>query len=137
MEPAYPRPENKRPATDRRLWRSLFALPAIWALHLFVTYALASLACSRSLFGFTLFGVEGIRVVLLALTLLAGAALVLAGAAPYRIWRQQRAEEDEGNEPTGRMRFMAISGVLLAAYLLLAMIWSTVTIVTSALCELG
>lgn len=138
-EPYYVEHEDRQRPALRRLWLSLATLPTVWALHLAVSYIVVSLACSRAFFSFSLLGLQGARVILLAVTVVAAAALLVAGAVPYRHWRRLREESVENGEadPTGRLVFISLGGALFAGYLLLAMGWTVGTILFNSLCELG
>jgi hypothetical protein len=109
----------------------------IWALHLVISYALASLDCYWHLFPFIIFGFDGIRILLLGLTLLAAIGMIAAGVVAYRNWKAlQYGDGDRRPEhdPTGCYRFMMISGTLLSGLFLLGLIWTTFVIFISEHC---
>jgi hypothetical protein len=85
------------------LWLGVFAGPVAWALDESVSYSLAPTACATG------------EKLPLHLASIAAFALALVGLfAAMAAWRRVGGER-EGPPPSGRRRFMALSGILLSA----------------------
>jgi hypothetical protein len=135
MEPAYVEPEKTQPVNNRRLWLGLLLPIILWVLHLFASSVLTALACSWGFFSFNLWGIAGIRLILLAVTLVAAIGILFSGIMSYSLWRGL-AEDEPGPErdATGQYRFLTLAGVMLSGYLIISMVWYGVTILASSLC---
>jgi hypothetical protein len=128
----YP-PEALRPT---RLWFGTGGAIVIWALHLLIAYILVAVDCIWLLFPFTFFGLPGIRIVLLGLTILAVIGIIASGWVAFRHWRDLRHNEQRAAlDPMGRQRFMLFSGLLLSGLCLLGMIWVSFSLFLTKLCE--
>jgi ABC-type sugar transport system permease subunit len=107
----------------------------IWALHLLICYALVAIDCRWEWFTFRLFDLAGIRVVLLAITLVAAIGVIAGGVVSFRDWRGLRADDRaEERDPTERFRFMTYSGMLLSGLFLLGLLWTIVPLLLYAIC---
>jgi hypothetical protein len=92
--------------------------PAVWALHLFVSYALVALACST--------GWDGIRVALAAVTIVFAAAAAWSGVLAWRAWRRAGAEglADAADPAPGWRGLTMLAGIVLAAIFTLVIIFA-------------
>jgi hypothetical protein len=134
-EPYYIDYNERQPVRPGRLWFAVAAPPFIWAAHLTLCYVLVGLHCSWNLFPFTFLGLEGVRVVLLAVTIVAAAALIVAAVLAFGDWRRlTRLENPAEVDPTGRFRFMTALGASMAGLLTLVMFWSVFTILLNTTC---
>lgn len=135
--------ENNRnpPVNARRLWFAVAAGPIAWALHLFVSYALASLPCITPVFNFSVLGLPGIRFVLIVFTVVMALIVFLAGFMGYGIWRLLRDEDQDqegSRRPTEtRIHFMAFSGILLAALFGAGILLTVGPILALDVCSVG
>ncbi len=131
----YVEEQTPEPVRPGQLWFGVGAPILIWALHLVIGYALVSLNCVWSLFPFRLFGIEGIRIILLALTILTAVGVLAGGLISFRNWRRLRAgNRGDQIDPTERYRFMMFSGMLLSGLFLLGLLWEIFPIFMVELC---
>ena len=88
------------------LWFGILAGPLAWTVHLLLSYALLSLACST-----------GLGWILHAVTLLTAALTGWAGLVAHRAWQRHRADPRDGvrGPRSGWRRFMALAGVVMSA----------------------
>ena len=113
------------PVNNKQLWFGVGAAAIAWALHLVIVYAFQSTACHWGFLQFDIMGINALRLLLLALTILAGAVVVTSGLTSYR--NHQRLRESgarEAGEPEGRFLFMTQVGILLSALFLLSIVFS-------------
>jgi hypothetical protein len=94
----------QEPATLVSQWAGVLLGPAAWALHLQVSYTLATFAC------------EDVWRLTLHATFLVTLALALTGAYIGRAnWRASRQAQPEGLR-LDRSRFMAVAGIALSLF---------------------
>lgn len=105
-----PRDRWQQPGMLLAQWAGVLLGPFGWALHLQVSYTLATFACDHP----WRLSVHVIAVAALALAL-GGAAL------GWRNWRVSRDAPGEGHR-VQRSRFMALAGILLGAYFALVIV---------------
>lgn len=102
-----------------QLWFGMGAGPILWAVHLMVVYFLTSLRCQWQLLNVRIFGISGLVLAQAAITLIFTGIIVYAGLLSYRNWQRVGDGFNEELSPMewkqGRVRFMALSGVLLSA----------------------
>jgi hypothetical protein len=67
-------------------------MPLVWFAHIGLSYLVVGLHCHQELLEGDLFGMAGVRLVQLLITLGAGSALVVCG---LRVWRPLHASGDE------------------------------------------
>jgi hypothetical protein len=112
--------QRSQPDIDlRRFWLGI-ALPAVvWALHLTIVYSAQSTACHWGFLQGTILGVGALRLLLLALSLLAGGVVFWGGWTLNRVHRDLVSRSSvEREDPSGRVRFMARAGTWLAGLFL-------------------
>lgn len=106
--------EARLPVGNGVLWFALLGGPAAWTVHLLASYPLVPLACDL-----------GTALPLHLLTLTTALASAAAAAAGGLAWRRLRREptpgagqaaEGDGDDATGRARFMAVAGGILATF---------------------
>ncbi len=142
-----PRPD---PVPSGQLWFAVGGSIGVWLVHLALAYVLAALHCLAGFFRFSIFGLEGVRFLLLLLTILAAGGIAASGWVAFRHWRrldQAREEQETSHErvhagthaedPTGRYRFMLLAGMLLSGLLAWYVIWSFFPIFSITLCPEG
>ena len=98
--------ELKEPRAIAALWFAMLAGPAAWMLGLNLDYALVRVACARH----TTLPLHGVTL----------ATLALAAAGGWVAWREWRRVgggwPGEAWGPEARSRFMAVMGMLAAAF---------------------
>lgn len=139
---------TERTVSGGRLWYGLAAGPLVWAAHLAAVYAIHSLACHNGAFQGLILGMEATRFILLALTLLAAAAILIAGWMAYgivgkhrsvnerRSQNERRLESERGAdaERLDRTGFMAWAGVLASGLFLAAVLATLAPMALLPLC---
>lgn len=109
--------QGRQSNRTRSLWLPLAAGPVIWSIHLVGSYALVSLSCNWGFLQFRLFGIPGIRAVLILVSAALALAVYYAGYAAYRTWRMRAEhsplEDHEKIRLEDRFQFMAYSATLL------------------------
>lgn len=120
----------REPVRPTQLWFGVGFGAFIWALHLVVVYAVQSVSCHWGFLQYNLLGINALRFVLLALTLLAGIGVFTAFWTSYGNYRRLAEEKRrEGvDEPEGRFLFMTEGGALLNGLFLLSITFSAVPI---------
>jgi hypothetical protein len=103
-------------------WLLLALIPPVWLWHLFVSFSLTQLACNDGFLAGEVIGMPGVKLAMLALTLLVGAYLALTVTA---LWRE-RGEA---------ARFTAFVGTLLAANVGAYLVWSVIPIFVAGTCR--
>ena len=113
---------DERPGRRRVLLAALTA-PAVWILHLLLSYLAVSVACETRAFGPVIAGLSVAEGVLVLLTALATVAVVLGGRAGYLIWRWSEVGiKAKGGEEQDRQGFMGLVGVVLSALFLFGLL---------------
>ncbi|HKF83874.1 MAG TPA: hypothetical protein VKB23_13050 [Solirubrobacterales bacterium] len=103
-------------------WLLLAGIPAVWLTHLFASFSLTQLACNDGVLEGEVLGMPGVKLAMLALTLLAAAYLALTVTA---LWRE-RGEA---------ARFTAFVGTLLAANVGAYLIWMVIPLFVAQTCR--
>jgi hypothetical protein len=106
----------------RGLWYGVLAGPVGWGVHLLVSYALTALTCDRGWPGFTLFGLSGGHVILLAFTLVVELLIVIAGITAHHEWSVLKRQA--GWRGTGFARWMAFAGMVLSGFFFVAVLYA-------------
>lgn len=118
----------------------LFALlggAVAWSLHLLIAYTLLAWACTS--------GFGGTRALLVAVGAAALAVTAWSGAVAWRCWRVARAldrpEHDAWDarmgERTARVSFLMVTGLILAMFFSLGIVYEGLTIFFVPLCQAG
>jgi hypothetical protein len=115
------------------LWFGLFGAPAVWSLQLLTTYALVAHGCYPDAEPMTIPVVPGLRTLVLGAGAAALAVAIFAGSLAWRSWRAAQYEhqgEHEGllEAGEGRIRFMALAGMLLSAVFVLGIVMNIVPV---------
>ena len=101
--------------------------PTVWALHLAVSYFLVSIGCGTDW--------AGAKAAVLLATVIAAAAAMGFGAFAWQRWRWARGGRGGGLLDPERVReFLALSGVVLAALFVAAIIMSGISPLFLPLC---
>jgi hypothetical protein len=126
------------------LWFALVAAPAAWGLHESIAFGFASHACFPNHIPRTevLDGWGWLWPLLLAVNLLALVVALSAGAVAWRNWQRTREESSRGPEKSGelleagegRVRFMAIWGILSSMGFSLAIAADIVAVLVVPIC---
>lgn len=122
-----------------RLWFGLFGAAGAWSVQTLISYPLASHSCYPGIFPLRTPILPGLWTVLL----LVGLACLVVGlsglGAAWTAWKKTRGEVGEDHHHLfatgeGRSRFMALSGVIVSATMLLAILLQTATLFLVAPC---
>jgi hypothetical protein len=113
------------------LWFGLFGAPVAWSLQLLASYALVAHGCYPDAEPITMPVVPGLRTLVLGTGAAALAVALLAGGVAWRSWRATQHEHQGEHEAllevgAGRVRFMALAGILLSAVFVLGIVMNTV-----------
>ncbi len=111
MNHAFSQDEMRR--GNRSLWFSLLAGPVVYSLHFMLVYFVVEAACRTDLLRFSFWGLNGIALMVVTLTLLAALINGLAGGLAYRNWHARKESED--GTRGSYAPFMALVGVSLNA----------------------
>lgn len=115
------------------LWFGLFGAAAAWSIQELVGYAVIAHACYaswRPLPGSSIGGVWTIALVVSLLTLLVAAAAALTAHRSWRRTRQEHrsAERRQLEAGEGRVRFMALSGLIVSSIFLFNIVMNTIVL---------
>jgi hypothetical protein len=121
------------------LWFGLFGAPAVWSLQLLTTYALVAHGCYPDAEPMTIPVVPGLRALVLGAGAAALAVALLAGGRAWRSWRAVQHEHQGEHEGLlevgeGRIRFMALAGMLLSAVFVLGIVMNMVPVLLMRPC---
>ena len=107
------------------LWTGVIGGPLIWLIYLQVNYMLVPWACHS--------GHKGVLLLVAAITLIITAG---TGVVAWRAWNWSGPtdETDEGG-PIGRSRFMALTGIGVAALITLLVAASFIPIIVYQACD--
>jgi hypothetical protein len=109
------------------LWFGLFGAPVAWSLQLLASYALVAHGCYPDAEPITMPVVPGLMPLVLGTGAAALAVALLAGGVAWRSWRATQGEHEALLEVgAGRVRFMALAGILLSAVFVLGIVMNTV-----------
>jgi hypothetical protein len=86
-------------AHSRSLWLGVLSGPLIYALHFITVYLLVEVACRVGWLQFQWWGLSGLSIAVLAITVIAALLNAGAGLLAYRAW-QGRQERGEGTSGT-------------------------------------
>ena len=108
---SQPEPRSALPRASQALWLGLIGPPTIWLTAFLIKYALAGAP------------VDSIRHRIVVVTgLIALGAIAALGLMSYREWRWTEASPlDRFAGVTGRIRFMALLGIMTSGLFLLVM----------------
>jgi hypothetical protein len=115
---------------DRQTWLSFFLGFAVWFLHLNIVYPVTSLACKWGWFSFDDAGATNLRIVQIAITIIAAVVLIILIYLPWRNWHAFQTDSSETLRQTERDRrpLMGFVTMLLNSLLLLFVITSIVPV---------
>jgi hypothetical protein len=139
MEPKHPAPERAK-AGLLSLSFSLAAPPLAWSIQSITGYAISTRACYPKDTPLIIPLLSGLRPLLLTINAAALLITVLGVAIAYRNWCATQRETGSGLEQLiqcgeGRTRFLAMCGMLLGAGFLVAILFTSVTLLLSPLCR--
>jgi hypothetical protein len=133
---------SARTVAPRRLWFGLFGAPAAWSIHAVAATAINGYGCitwpgEQPPSGRQLGSVVGVALILVSLVLLLTALAALLTS--FLNWSEahshaagEEAELLEGGE--GRIRFMAMAGILLGMIFSLLIAFNTVAVFAAPQC---
>ena len=84
---------------SRSLWIGLLTGPVVYAVHFIVVYLLVDVACRVGWLQFSLWGLSGLSIAVLGITLIAALINAGAGVLAYREW-QARKDTEGGTQGT-------------------------------------
>jgi hypothetical protein len=114
-----------------QLWYSLASGVIVWSIHLLIIYALTSLACEWEWFSLTAAGLNGLQIIQLIVTVIAGAAVWLGGFFALR----NRQRLGNGAAPDeNRHRFMVYLGLALSILFFALVTFPIITILVLPPC---
>jgi hypothetical protein len=106
--------------SNRSLWLGLLTGPLVYTVHFLTVYLLVEIGCRAGWLPFNLWGLSGLAVAVLGLTVLAAAVNIAAGVLEYREWQARKATQG-GTE--GRYApFMSLVGVWLNGLFMLTIL---------------
>lgn len=119
---------DREPVGQFSLWIGMLGGATAWAIHLVVAYALVPLACAR--------GLDILLYATIPTTIgLAGVSVWLA----WRGWDRSNGDVDHDDRDEfltlNRVRFMAISGILMSGFFLIVIIAQSVPILAYSPCD--
>jgi hypothetical protein len=125
------------PPLERReafwLWFGVAAGPVVWAVHLFVAYAVQTLSCQWRFLRVPVLGIDGLRLTLLAITAVAVLIILYGGFVASRFWQQWRSDPPEQPEQN-RFPFMAYLGLAFSTLFALTTLLTAVPILALNIC---
>lgn len=109
------------------LWFGLFGAPAVWSVQLMLGYALAAHACYPEMTPRLVPVIPGLWALELVISLVALAIGAGAAVVAIRSWRAARPRREAAEArllevAEGRVRFMALAGVLVSMLFLLGIL---------------
>jgi hypothetical protein len=126
---------TNEPVSRKQLWIGVGVGPVVWAAHLTIIYAILSVSCHWGFLQGSLFGITFLRLLLVLLTLLAGAGILAAGWMAYGNYRRlSENRRRNGGDPTGRVIFMTQTGAMMSALFLFGVVMALVPILVLDLC---
>ena len=135
---AHPSPARAQ-ASLASSWFALLAAPHAWALQLLIGSAITGYACYPHDAPLAAPIWDGMRAVLYLVEAACVALCVAGGWVAWRNWRRTRHEKPgsgrrlvEGGD--GRTRFMAMSGLMISALFLVAIVFSSVQLIVLGAC---
>jgi hypothetical protein len=102
--------------------------PLIWAVHLFILYGGATLACLDAAAG------RNASYVSFAMALTIMAMVVVAG---LMAWQSARARQPNAGDPADGSRFLRVTSIMLGAAALLAIFWGALSVLMLPTCSQG
>lgn len=128
-----------RAVTPATLWFGLFGGAAAWSLQLLASYALVAHGCYPDAEPMAMPVVPGLKTLVLGTGAAALAVALLAGGSAWRSWRATQHEDESRHDPqheagAGRMRFMALAGMLLSAVFVLGIVMNVVPLLLLSPC---
>jgi hypothetical protein len=120
----------------RSFWLGLLAGPIVYSVHFVVVYLLVETACKADLLRFTWFGLDGIAVWVVALTIIACLATGFSAVIALRNWQRSRPlagrPSEQRNEETAPL--LALAGLWLSVYFTVAILLTGLPAVFLTLC---
>lgn len=95
-------PADRRQPGLLLLWSGMLGPPILWAIRISASYVLVPMVCRTGWIG-----------ILHALTAASLVGVLVFGVLAYRAWRGRHGTD---TPPTGRIRFMGLTGVLSASF---------------------
>ena len=104
--------------------RLVFVPAAVWIAHVSSGYAIDAVHCHRHFLEGSVLGAESVRLVLVAVTILAAAIVVPVALYSLGVWRRLR--DDERLDPNGRQAFSHGLAASVSALFLVYLLWTLV-----------
>jgi hypothetical protein len=124
------------------LWFGLLGGPVAWTLQLLVDYPLVAHYCFPGAARRIVPTIDSLRLLILLTSAIALAVAVLALLTAMRSWRASggvlddaRTDSTDEAPPVGRVRFMALGGMLASALTIVGIAFHGGFILTTALCR--
>jgi hypothetical protein len=107
-------------------WFAFLAGPVVGALHEAIGYLLVARGCATGFPAFTVGGLTGLQLLEAALGVVAEAVLIAAIVNGLHVWRSIESRAGEEGVTAGRVRFMALVGMIMSAGFALYVLYATV-----------
>ncbi len=117
----------------------IVAAPIFWLGQLMLGYGVSAVVCYGSDHPTTITSATALRSALIVFDAIAIIAAIAGGIVSYMSWRAVHNEKEGGKRQAleigdGRVRFMALWGIMSSLWFLYAVIFSTIASVTVPLC---
>ena len=109
--------------TRPAIYRLLLLPVAAWTLHAALGFSVVELHCNRGALSWTVAGVSGTRLAVVASVVLFAMLVTVAALAAGRLWSAAR---EPGRDPTGGHGILFAISVLSCLLVLLYLVWATV-----------
>lgn len=103
-------PESDLPQSQRRLLTSLLVGPVVYSLYFLAVYLLVEAACRENLLRFAIWGLDGLVVAVLGLTIVAIVTILIGTLISHRGHRENVGEEALANQRLLRRVGSGLSG---------------------------
>jgi hypothetical protein len=136
--PVSPVPPERR-GQRRLLWFLLLSGPVIYTVYFLASWITAEYACLGEGLTFSVGGMNGVSLVVLALTLVTLGALLASTTLSWRAWRSRRGQEEADatayDNTAGTEAAMAMVGLLLNGFFVIVTIMTGIPSLVLVACD--
>ena len=134
----HPAPHRHR-VSFAALMFGIIAAPVFWLGQMTLGYGVSAVTCYGGDHPTTITSATALRSALIAFDAIAIIAAIAGGIVSYMSWRAVRNEKEGGQRQAleiddGRVRFMALWGIMSSLWFFIAIAFSTIASVTVPLC---